>query len=427
MLHEYMVIESAGRLEGKVDLEGAKNAVLVIMTSLILAPGKSTLRRVPLSSDFFLMAGLLESLGASVVLDEAEKVVIIDTSNLSSLPVGPEIMQKMRASILVMGPLLARFGSAEVALPGGCVLGARPIDFHLRALTKMGAQTEIKGDFLKVSAPKLVAQRFVLEYPSVGATENILMAAVLTQGVTEIINAAIEPEVLDLIEVLQKMGAHIELAVPGTIRIEGVQALRPVEHTIMTDRLEAGTLMLAAAVTGGSLRIPDAPVMYMELFLEKLLEMGHKISLEGAGLYFEATQTPRAVSFKTMPYPGFPTDLQAPMMVAQARAQGTSVIYETVFENRLMHIRELQKMGAQITANGPLIATVTGVDALFGAQVIAPDIRASAALVIAGLAAEGQTIMSGLHHFRRGYPNLDVKLRSLGARISIVSDPQASV
>jgi len=423
MNHEYMLIEGPTRLQGEVTLEGAKNAVLVIMASLILTDGKSRLTNVPVSSDVFQMIKLLQDLGAEVLFDIPNKTLDVDTTKLHPAAVSPEIMQKMRASILVMGPLLARFGKASVALPGGCLLGARPIDLHLRAFANMGAHIEVKGEYLDLTAARLTPQRFVLEYPSVGATENIMMAAIGTLGQTIIINAAIEPEVLDLIIVLQKMGADIQLEVPGTIIINGVSHLKPIQHMIVPDRLEAGTLLLAAAVTKGSIAIPDAPAHYMEIFLDKLQEMGHCVTVSATGgITLVATETPRAVSFKTMPYPGFPTDLQAPMMVAQCLAQGSSTIYETVFENRLVQVRELQKMGAQITVDGPLIAHCKGVDLLFGARVIAPDIRASAALVIAGLAAQGQTIMTGLHHFRRGYTRLEEKLNSLGARITIVTE-----
>jgi UDP-N-acetylglucosamine 1-carboxyvinyltransferase len=423
MAHEYMVIKQSPPLKGEVVLDGAKNAVLVIMASLLLTKGRSILRNVPVLADVFQMIRLLQDLGAKVSFDQEAKILTVDTSFLEPAPVSPEIMQKMRASILVMGPLLARFGKASMALPGGCLLGARPIDFHLRAFTKMGAHIEVAGEFLNVVAPHLSAQRFVLEYPSVGATENIMMAAVKTPGVTSIINAAIEPEVLDLIDVLRKMGARIEIEVPGTIIIHGVTDLKPVEHTIMVDRLEAGTLLLAAAVTGGEITLPHAPIQYMEVFLDKLVEMGHHIEqLASGALYFKATTTPRAVSFRTMPYPGFPTDLQAPMMVAQCLASGTSTVCETVFENRLVHVRELQKMGAQITTEGPLLAQIKGVELLYGARVIAPDIRASAALIIAGLVAQGQTVMTGLHHFRRGYTKLEEKLNTLGAQITIISE-----
>lgn len=426
MIHEYMVIEPSAPLEGQVELDGAKNAVLVIMASLLLTSGKSVLKQVPVSADVFQMMKLLQDLGVDVFFDEKARTLYVDTARAGSLTISADIMQKMRASILVLGPLLARFGHACLALPGGCVLGARPIDFHLRAFAKMDAHIEIKGEYLHVSSSRLTPQRFVLEYPSVGATENIMMAAVKTPGITTIVNAAIEPEVIDLMQVLRKMGATIALEVPGTIVIEGVEDLKPIEHDIIPDRLEAGTLMLAAAVTKGSLFLPNAQPRFMEVFLEKLVEMGHQVELPSqGGIRFQAHPYPRAVSFRTMPYPGFPTDLQAPMMVAQCLASGTSTICETVFENRLVHVRELQKMGAQITLEGNLTAHIKGVDGFYGAQVIAPDIRASAALVIAGLVAQGQTTMTGLHHFRRGYTKLEEKLNALGARIYVMP-PESS-
>ena len=317
-----------------------------------------------------------------------------------------------------MGPLLARYGKADIALPGGCVLGARPIDYHLKAFTKMGAQIYMMHDALHATASHLRAQRFILEYPSVGATENIMMAAALIPGVTTIVNAALEPEVLDLITVLRKMGARITISEPAALIIEGVSELKPLEHAIMPDRLEAGTLLLAAAITKGNISMPHMHAGSLELVLEKLDEMGHSISIgnNGVGITFAAAENPRAVSFKTMPYPGFPTDLQAPMMAALCLAAGESVIHETVYENRLMHIRELQKMGAHISQNGTT-AVIKGVDALYGTQVIATDIRASAALVIAGLVAEGQTIMSGVHHLKRGYNKLEDKIARLGGKV----------
>jgi len=416
-----IVVEQSVGLQGEVALEGAKNAVLVIMASSVLASGVTILTNVPALADVFQMKQLLEQLGAVITFDQATKTMEINTTTLNDCVVSPELMRKMRASILVAGPLLARFGRARVALPGGCLLGARPIDLHLRAFARMGVAIEVVGEYLHMNAHPLCAQTFVLEYPSVGATENMMMAAVLTQGVTRIINAAVEPEVLDLIAILRKMGARIEIEVPGTLVIEGVSVLSAVEYEIIPDRLEAGTLLIAAAVTNGHISIPDCPHTVMDVFLERLTEMGHEITLHSAnkGVTLKATDVPRAVSFRTGPYPGFPTDLQAPMMVAQCLALGTSVIYETVFENRLVHTRELQKMGAQIVQDGSLIATVKGVDCLYGASVIAPDIRASAALVIAGLAAQGQTIMTGIHHFRRGYTRLEDKLCALGARIKV--------
>lgn len=423
MNSEHLIIDQSLGLQGQVELTGAKNAVLVIMASLILAPGKSRLLNVPCLDDVHQMIALLKNMGATVQFDQEKNILDIDTTNISSVQVSADIMKKMRASILVMGPLLARFKKAQVALPGGCILGARPIDFHLKAFAKMGAEITFTGDFINAQAQKLHADKFILEYPSVGATENIMMAAVLTPGVTKIINAAIEPEVLDLIDVLKKMGAKIVIHAPATIEITGVEALKPIEHTIIYDRLEAGSLLLAAAITGGEIALPDAPAEYMEVFLAKLEDMGHTITIgpNGKGIWFKATKNPIAVSFKTMPYPGFPTDLQAPMMAALCLASGTSIVQETVYENRLLHVRELQKMGAQITIEGDT-ATIKGVDQLYGAHVIATDIRASCALLLAGLAAQGQTHMTGTHHIKRGYQGIVEKLNALGGKVSIKSE-----
>ena len=422
MSTEHVIIETSPALCGTVELTGAKNAVLVIMASLILTNGKSKLTNVPFSTDVLHMMSLLTSLGARVTADEAAQTLEVDTSSVNSFRVSPEIMDKMRCIYFGAWAITCRFKAAEVALPGGCTLGARPIDYHIQAFQRMSVEFVTEGDYLCARAAQLTPIRFVLEYPSVGATENCIMAATLTRGTTKIINASLEPEVLDLIDVLTKMGAHIRITPPATIEIEGVSSLSPVTHQIMYDRLEAGSLLLAAAITGGELSLPTAPFDLMDTFLEKLEEMGHSVirGVDGIGIWFKATERPRAVSFRTMPYPGFPTDLQAPMMAAQCLASGKSTIQETVWENRLVHVRELQKMGAQISVDGQT-ATIVGVDELYGASVIAPDIRASYALVIAGLAAQGQTSMSGTHHLKRGYHNLIPKLTQLGARIRFES------
>jgi UDP-N-acetylglucosamine 1-carboxyvinyltransferase len=421
MSTEYISLEKSPPLRGSVPLIGAKNAVLVTMASLILTRGKNRLTNVPFSEDVKHMIRLLELLGAHVEQNKQDHILIIDTESIKMAPIGDDIMRKMRASILVMGPLLARFLEAHVALPGGCVLGARPIDYHIQAFKKMGVQFSQADDFLHAHAVKLEAVEHVLSYPSVGATENIMMAATLAEGTTRIVNAALEPEIFDLIVVLKKMGAHIEIKPPAVIEITGVKKLETIDHEIMYDRLEAGTLILAAAITGGAINLPDAPAASMTVFLSLLEEMGHSVTIgsDGVGIQFRATTLPRAVSFKTMPYPGFPTDLQAPMMAVLCRSSGTSVVHETVFENRLMHVRELQKMGAQITHDGQ-VATVIGVDELYGASVIATDIRAGAALLIAGLAAEGTTTLSGIHHLTRGYDDIVSKLISLGGRVQYV-------
>ncbi len=419
MSNQSLVINQSQPLNGEIKISGAKNAVLVIMASLILPSGKSKLTNVPNSSDVFQMIVLLESLGAQVKFDANLGILEIDSSTIDRHKVSSEIMKKMRASILVMGPLLARFKRAEVALPGGCVIGARPIDYHLKLLSRMGVDIQFSGEFLTASTGSLRSARLILEYPSVGATENALMAAVAASGPTQIINAAIEPEVLDLITVLRKMGAVINILPPATIEIYPATQLHPIEHDVMPDRLEAGSLLLAASVTGGEILIPNAPALLMDVFLLKLQEMGHSMAIgeNGMGVWIKATKTPQAVSFKTMPYPGFPTDLQAPMLAALCLATGTSIVQETVYENRMLHVRELQKMGAQITVEGTT-AIVKGVDELYGAQVIAPDIRGGYALVVAGLAAKGQTTITGVHHLRRGYEEMDVKLSSLGASLA---------
>jgi UDP-N-acetylglucosamine 1-carboxyvinyltransferase len=423
MSTEYVLIEKSQPLKGTVDLAGAKNAALVIMASTLLTKGRNTLTNVPFSEDVLHMIRLLTSLGARVVADEGNNTLIIDTASVHSFKVLPEIMKKMRASILVMGPLLVRFKAADVALPGGCGLGLRPIDFHVRAFMKMGASITTSGEYLVARVEHLKPATHILDYPSVGATENIMMSAVLTKGTTRIINAAIEPEVLDLIAILQKMGAHISLQSPATIEIHGADSLHAVEHQIMYDRLEAGSLLLAAAVTGGEIDMPQAPAFSMDVFLAKVEEMGHEITRgeNGTGIRFKATKNPHAVSFRTMPYPGFPTDLQAPMMTALCLATGTSIVHETVFENRLVHARELQKMGASINVSGQT-ATIVGVDELYGTHVIASDIRAACALMLAGLVAEGQTKMTGIHHLKRGYTGMIEKLNRLGACARIVTE-----
>jgi UDP-N-acetylglucosamine 1-carboxyvinyltransferase len=427
MSDAHLIIEQSGPLKGTVPLNGAKNAVLVILASLILTEGKSRLSNVPFSEDILHMIRLLKDLGAEISFVPGEQVLEIDTSKINKFKVPHDMMKKMRASILVMGPLLARFGRAEIALPGGCVIGSRPINYHLINFAKMGVTIEMDGDFLYAKTDHLRAEKIILEYPSVGATENIMMAAALTSGVTRIINAALEPEVLDLMEVLKKMGAKIEILPPATIQITGVATLKPIDHSIMYDRLEAGALLLATAMTGGEIFLPDVRAYHLDIFLMKLQEMGHTIEIgeHEIGVRLVATKTPKAVSFKTAPYPGFPTDLQAPMMAAQCLAQGISVVEETVFENRLLHVRELQNMGAQIQVEYNR-AIITGVEKLYGSKVIASDIRAASALVMAGLVAQGITIMTGIHHWRRGYEALEQKLQLLGARIELKNADDSS-
>jgi UDP-N-acetylglucosamine 1-carboxyvinyltransferase len=414
----YLMIKQSPPLHGTLELIGAKNAVLVIIASLLLARGASTLRNVPRSADVLHMIALLEELGAIVCFDTQAHTLSVDTSNVTRWQVSPAIMGKMRASVLVMGPLLALFGRADIALPGGCVIGQRPIDLHCVGFEQMGATISQEKAYLTAHALHLKGATIFLDYPSVGATENIMMAAVKADGVTRIINAALEPEVMDLIAVLTKMGACIEIQSPGMIIVTGVQDLYPVDHTVIMDRLEAGALLLAAAITGGSISLAQAPAFALDAVIAKLDQMGHSLTVGtgGIGIQLTATKSPRAVSFKTAPYPGFPTDLQAPMMALQCFADGESVVEETVFENRLLHVHELAKMGAHVSVHHNT-ARIKGVDRLTGTHVVATDIRASCALMLAGLVAHGTTTMTGVSHWLRGYDNLEHKLTALGANI----------
>lgn len=415
-----MQIMQSLKLQGNASLCGAKNAVLVIVASLLLTQGKSKLTNVPASADVYLMIDVLRELGAYVSFDVENHVLEIDTTSVDKWSVSKDNMSRMRASILVMGPLLARFGRADIAIPGGCSIGLRPIDYHLKNFSKMGVTVTLHGEYVHAQVTHLKSARIIFEYPSVGATENIMLAAVLTQGTTHIVNASLEPEVLDLICVLRKMGSHIEIVAPATIIINGVSELHPIEHAVINDRLEAGTLLCAAAITGGFIRLPDASASDLDVVLLKLDEMGHTISVDSTnrGISLQATENPRAVSFKTGPFPSFPTDLQAVMMSLLCFSEGVSIVEETVYENRLLHIPELIKMGARITVQGSK-AIITGVDRLYGTAVHATDIRASSALVLAGLRADGDTYMDGLHHWRRGYDALEKKLIAIGARIII--------
>ena len=416
----YLYIEQSLGLEGEVSLTGAKNAVLVIMTSLILTHGKSILRNVPALDDVYVMIQLLKNLGADVFFDKDENYLEVDTTHMSGYTIDAEITNRMRASILAMGPLLARFGKVEIGFPGGCVLGERPIDFHVKNLEKMGVTVIDNHNAITAHVAKLKNRNLLLDYPSVGATENLVMAAVLTEGVTKIINAALEPEIFDFIEALRKMGASIEIEVPATIKVTGVKSLNPIDHHVIFDRLGAGSLLLAGAITGGYISLPQAPAHSMGLFLTKLQDMGHTILIgkNGQGVKIKATKRPIGVPIRTACYPSFPTDLQAPMMTHLCLARGTSKVHETVFENRLVHVRELIKMGAIIEIEHG-VATVRGVEELYGTQVIATDIRASCALVLAGLVAKDSTIVTGVHHWKRGYQSLEKKLQQLGASIEL--------
>jgi UDP-N-acetylglucosamine 1-carboxyvinyltransferase len=416
----YILVQQSGPLVGSVEISGAKNAVLVIMASLILTRGRSILRNVPAIADVYEMIEILKSLGAQIQFDSQANILEVDTTEIVPGNLNQEAVKKFRASLLIFGPLLTQFKEAKVAMPGGDAIGARPLDYHIKNFKKLGADVWQDVDFLQGKADKLEANRLVLDYPSVGATENLLMALTLVEGESWLVNAALEPEVLDLITVLQKMGADVQVCPPAMIRIRGVKNLKPVDHTIISDRLEAGSLLIAGAITKGDIFIPNADALEMELFLMKLSEMGHEIEIgkNGVGVRLKASQSPTAVSFKTGPYPGFPTDLQALMMAAQVVAHGKSNIVETVFENRFLHVPEMNKMGTKISATGHYAQLEGTPQALHGCDVVATDIRAACALALLGLAADGTTrVEKGVHHWKRGYETLDSKLRALGARI----------
>lgn len=415
----YIIVEQSGPLAGQVALSGAKNAVLVIMTSLLLTRGKSILRNVPALADVFDMIKILKSVGAYVQFDDQQNILEVDTTQIDPAGLDQDAVRKFRASLLIFGPLLAQFKEAKVSMPGGDAIGTRPLDYHIKNFKKLGAHVYQDSNFLHGSASHLRAQRLVLDYPSVGATENLLMALTLVVGESWLVNAALEPEVLDLITVLKKMGADIEICPPAMIKIKGVTKLNPIDHTVICDRLEAGSLLIAGAITKGDIYIPNANAFEMELFLMKLEEMGHMITVgkNGTGVRLQAALDPKAVSFKTGPYPGFPTDLQALMMAAQTVSVGSCNVVETVFENRFLHVPEMNKMGANIKATGHF-AELIGTPELQGAEVIATDIRAACALALLGLAADGTTRVSqGTHHWKRGYETLDAKLRALGANV----------
>jgi UDP-N-acetylglucosamine 1-carboxyvinyltransferase len=425
VLSEYILVKKSDPLMGNVTLSGGKNAVLAIMASLLLTRGVSILKNVPAIEDVKQMIMVLESLGALVSFDEEQNILSVDTTHVQNHALAQDSIKKFRASLLVFGPLLAQFGSVKIAVPGGDAIGARPLDYHIKNFKKLGAQVHQDAEFLYGEAETLSAQRLILDYPSVGATENLMMALVVVPGQSWIVNAALEPEVLDVIAVLKRMGADIEIVSPAMIKIRGVETLHPVEYTIMYDRLEAASLLIAAAITKGDINIEQADVFNLELFLMKLEEMGHSITVgaDGKGVRLQACQNPRAVSFKTGPFPGFPTDLQALMMAAQVVADGSCNIVETVFENRFLHVPEMNKMGAIIQASGHY-ATLQGCAHLLqGTSVVATDIRAACALALLGLAAPGETkIFKGVHHWKRGYETLDEKLRALGAHIEFKTE-----
>lgn len=416
------IINERKPLKGKVKISGAKNSVLPIIAASLLANGQSVIKDIPYLNDVKIMCDLMECLGASINFSENRTKLKIDCSNISGITAPYELVNKMRASFLVMGPLLSKTGIARISMPGGCAIGTRPVDLHLKGFMSMGAKiTQDHGYIEATTRGRLKGSRIYLDFPSVGATENILMAAVLAEGQTIIENAATEPEVVDLATYLTAMGADIKGAGTDTIRINGVRELTGANHSIITDRIEAGTFMVAAAITGGEVVIENVVPDHVKPVSAKLREAGVEISEELSSIHIKADGNIKAVDIKTHPYPGFPTDMQAQMTSLLSVARGSSIIIETIFENRFMYVSELKRMGAKIKIEGRS-AIIEGTDKLLGAQVKATDLRAGAALILAGLAAEGTTEISDIEHIDRGYVKIDEKLRSLGANITRVED-----
>ena len=419
------IVEQSGPLRGEVEISGSKNAVLPLMAAALLSDEECIIKNVPSLSDVSVMRDILNSLGAATEFTE-EKILKIHTEDIKSIEAPYELVNQMRASVLVMGPLLARKGYAKIPLPGGCAIGSRPIDLHLKGIKALGAEVKfVEGedfDFVEaVAGPQgLIGDRIYLDFPSVGATENIMMAAVLADGTTYLENAAEEPEIVDLANFLNKMGAKIKGAGTDTIKIEGVDKLGGVRHTVIPDRIETGTFMVAAAITHGAIHIMNAVPDHVKPVIAKLRECGVRIQVGDEDLIVRGDLGPlEATDIKTLPYPGFPTDMQSPFVALLSVCDGKSNAIETVFENRFMHVSQLKKMGANIETMGNR-AEIRGVSKLRGCQVMATDLRAGAAMVLAGLVAEGKTEISEIYHIERGYENFIEKFEKLGAHITRV-------
>ena len=407
-------IEGGRRLSGRVTISGAKNAALPILTSALLTDGPNTYTNVPGLQDIHSIGALLENHGASVTMDG--QTVQIDAGGLSNPEAPYELVRKMRASILVLGPLLARLGRARVSLPGGCAIGARPINLHLKGLERLGATIALRHGYVEAEAKKLIGAEIYFDTVTVTGTENLMMAAVLARGRSVLRNAAREPEIVALAQVLNQMGADVKGAGTPVITIHGVDALRPTQVRIVPDRIETGTFLVAAALTGGDVIIDGCEPDHVGATLSKLSQAGVDLSVGQNTIHVRGNATISSVDFRTEPYPGFPTDMQAQFMVLMAVADGTSMINETIFENRFIHVSELKRMGADIRISGST-AMVHGVGRLSGAPVMASDLRASACLVLAGLVAEGTTVVNRVYHLDRGYEGLEGKFTALGAVI----------
>ncbi len=417
-----IIVKGGNQLKGTVKIEGAKNAVLPILAASLLADeGTTNLHNVPILSDVFTMNEVIRQLNAQVKFDEEQKQVTIDATADLNIEAPYEYVSQMRASIVVMGPLLARNGHAKVAMPGGCAIGKRPIDLHLKGFQALGAQIIQKDGYIEAIADQLIGTNFYLDFPSVGATQNIMMAAVKAKGTTVISNVAREPEIVDLANILNKMGAKIFGVGTETMRIEGVEKLHAVEHSIVQDRIEAGTFMVASAMMQGDVLIENAIAEHNRPLLSKLAEMGAEISENDEGIRIVGPKILKATDIKTLPHPGFPTDMQAQMTAIQMLAHGRSIVTETVFENRFQHLEEMVRMNAKVKIDGN-VAVIDGPNDLQGAIVYATDLRAAAALVLVGLCAEGITRVRNLKYLDRGYYQFHQKLQKLGAKIERIND-----
>ena len=411
-----LIITGGIPLEGEIRISGAKNAALPILAATLLADGPVKVGNIPHLQDITTTMELLGRMGVELVVDERMNIEV-DCSTIRELFAPYELVKSMRASILVLGPMLARFGEAVVSLPGGCAIGSRPVNLHIEGLVKMGADVHVEGGYIHARARKLKATRLVMDLVTVTGTENLMMAATLAEGTTVIENAAREPEVVDLANCLIAMGARIDGAGSDTISVEGVDGLSGTHYDVLPDRIESGTYLVAAAITGGHVRIKDTQPRMLEAVIEKLREAGAHVEVGERWIELDMKgRRPRAINIRTSPYPAFPTDMQAQFTSLNVVAEGTATISETVFENRFMHVHELQRMGADIQLEGNTAVT-RGVERLNAAPVMATDLRASASLVLAGLVAEGDTVVERIYHIDRGYESIEEKLAKLGARI----------
>jgi UDP-N-acetylglucosamine 1-carboxyvinyltransferase len=418
---EKIIVEGGNKLRGEVNISLAKNSILPIIVACILSNNDITIKNAPDLEDVIVLTDLLSEMNCSIKKN-IDGDLKINTSNLQLIDMNSELIRKMRASFLIMGPMLSRFGKCKISMPGGCNIGTRPIDLHLKGFRLLGAEIEIGHGFVEAKAKKLIGNRIYLDFPSVGATENILMASVFAEGTTIIENAAEEPEIWDLANFLNSMGAKIYGAGTGKITIEGVTSLKGVTYKAIYDRVEAGTFMVAAAITNSKIRINGANEEHLRPTIEKLKECGVKFQNAGENrILVDGTGPKNPVDIKTMPYPGFPTDMQAQIMTLLSVIRGSSIVTETVFENRFMHVAELVRMGANIKIDGRT-AIIEGVDSLTGCEVKATDLRAGAAMILAGLVAKGKTEISDIYHIDRGYVDIEEKFRKLGANIYRVNN-----